>query len=153
MINSPSMSRLFEVQSRVAGRVELVDRYSTEYVAGVDQAFIGGRILSGAVLLGDSMEVIGRARCRMREAFLSISGLLFFREGPAAIRAEKNLSIRPSQSSRSSARFSPFKQVRSSPFALSVPAEFYQILGKGLEEGLVLQILFIKAGNPALQNG
>jgi hypothetical protein len=36
---------------------------------------------------------------------------------------------------------------------LSVPAELYQVLWKGLEKGLLLQILLIEAGNPALQDG
>ncbi len=93
--NMPSMSRLFEVQSSVARRVDLTDSYSTEYVAGVDQAFLGNRIMSGAVLLNRSMEEIARACCIMHEAFPYISGYLFFREGPAAIKAIKRLSVQP----------------------------------------------------------
>ena len=91
----PSMSRLSEVQSRVAGRVELVNRYSTEYVAGVDQAFPVNRILSGAVLLNRFMEVIDRACSIMHEAFPYVPGYLFFREWPAAIIAVKRISVRP----------------------------------------------------------
>lgn len=91
----PSMSRLFEVQYRVARRVDLRDSYSTDYVAAVDQAFLSNRIFSGAVLLNESMEVIDRANCSMPEAFPYIPGYLFFREGPAAIRATKRLSLRP----------------------------------------------------------
>lgn len=91
----PSMSRLSEMQSRVADRVDLTDSYSTEYVAGVDQAFPVNRILSGAMLLNKSMEVIDRACSIMHEAFPYFPGYLFFREGPAAIMAIKRLSVRP----------------------------------------------------------
>ncbi len=75
--------------------MDLKDSYSTDYVAGVDQAFLGNRIISGAVLLGESLEVISRASCILKESFPYIPGYLFFREGPAAIKAVKRLSVRP----------------------------------------------------------
>jgi deoxyinosine 3'endonuclease (endonuclease V) len=91
----PWMNRLLEVQKKIASRVDLEDSYSTEFVAGVDQAFLDGRIVSGAVVLGPMLEVIGQASCMMSAAFPYIPGLLSFREGPAAIRAVKMLSLKP----------------------------------------------------------
>ena len=86
---------MLEVQRKIASRVDLSDSYSTESVAGIDQAFLDGRIVSGAVVLGPTLEVIGRASCIMSAAFPYIPGLLSFREGPAAIRAVRKLSPKP----------------------------------------------------------
>ena len=73
----------------------LKDSYSTEAVAGVDQAFDGDIVLSGAVVLGPNLEVIDKASCSVKTSFPYIPGLLSFREGPAAIRAVKKLFRRP----------------------------------------------------------
>ena len=89
------ISHLFKVQRKVASRVDLEDSYSTEFVAGVDQAFVDDRIIFGAVVLRLSLEVIGHASCTMPAAFPYIPGLLSFREGPVAIRAVKKLTQRP----------------------------------------------------------
>jgi deoxyribonuclease V len=89
------IARLLEVQRKLAFRVDREDSYATEHVAGVDQAFVNDRIISGAVVLGPSKEVAGRACCIMKAAFPYIPGLLSFREGPAAIRAVKKLTPRP----------------------------------------------------------
>lgn len=89
------IGHLLEVQRKVASRVLLEDSYSIEFVAGVDQAFIDDRIVSGAVVLGQSLEVIDKACCIISSVFPYISGLLSFREGPAAIRAVKKLMLRP----------------------------------------------------------
>jgi deoxyribonuclease V len=86
---------LFEVQREIASRVILEDSYSTEAVAGVDQAFDGDLVFSGAVVLGPSLEVVGKASCSVKISFPYIPGLLSFREGPAAIRAVRKLFIRP----------------------------------------------------------
>jgi deoxyribonuclease V len=89
------ISHLLEVQGKVASRLDLKDSYSTEFVVGVDQAFVDDRIVSVAVVLGPSLEVIGHASCTMLAAFPYIPGLLSFREGPSAIRAVKKLTPRP----------------------------------------------------------
>lgn len=89
------IAHLQEVQRKVASRVDLKDSFSTEFVAGVDQAFVDDRIISGAVVLGPSLEVIGIASCIVPAAFPYIPGLLSFREGPVAIRAVKKLTPRP----------------------------------------------------------
>jgi deoxyribonuclease V len=86
---------LYEVQRKIASRVILEDSYSTEAVAGVDQAFAGDLVISWAVILGPSFEVISRASCSVRTSFPYIPGLLSFREGPAAVRAVEKLFTRP----------------------------------------------------------
>jgi deoxyinosine 3'endonuclease (endonuclease V) len=53
----------FEIQRKIASRVILENRYSTEAVAGVDQAFDGDIVLSGAVVLGPNLEVVDKASC------------------------------------------------------------------------------------------
>ena len=75
--------------------MSLADSFSADFVAGVDQAFLGDRIISAAVLLGPSGQVVDRASCTMKAAFPYVPGLLSFREGPAAIRAVRRLSPRP----------------------------------------------------------
>jgi deoxyribonuclease V len=89
------ITHLLEVQRKIAARVDLKDSYSTEFVAGVDQAFIDDRIISVAVVLGPSLDVIGHATCTMRAAFPYIPGLLSFREGPVAIRAVRKIMPQP----------------------------------------------------------
>jgi deoxyribonuclease V len=86
---------LFEVQTKIASRVILEDSYSTEAVAGVDQAFDGNLVFSAAVVLGHSLEVTDKASCSVKTYFPYVPGLLLFREGPAAVRAEKKLLVRP----------------------------------------------------------
>jgi deoxyribonuclease V len=86
---------LFGVQTKIASRVILTDIYSIEAVAGVDQAFDGDLVFSGAVVLGHSLEVTDKASCSVKTYFPYIPGLLSFREGPAAIRAMRKLFIRP----------------------------------------------------------
>ncbi len=87
--------RLLEVQRRIAANVSLADSFSTDFVAGVDQAFLGELIISGAVLLNVADRVIARASSAMKAAFPYVPGLLSFREGPAAIRAVKELRPKP----------------------------------------------------------
>jgi len=87
--------RLLEVQRRIAANVSLADSFSTDFVAGVDQAFLGELIISGAVLLNVADRVIARASSAMKAALPYVPGLLSFREGPAAIRAVKELRPKP----------------------------------------------------------
>jgi len=87
--------RLLEVQRRIAANVSLADSFSTDFVAGVDQAFLGELIISGAVLLNVADQVIARASSAMKAALPYVPGLLSFREGPAAIRAVKELRPKP----------------------------------------------------------
>jgi deoxyribonuclease V len=96
LLSSQRIGRLIDVQRKIASRVDLEDSFSTDHVAGVDQAFLDDLIISGAVVLGPSLDVISYASCTMQAAFPYISGFLSFREGPVAIRAVKKLKPRPS---------------------------------------------------------
>lgn len=89
------LCHLYEVQRKIASRVILENSCSTEAVAGVDQAFAGDLVISGAVILGSSSDIIAKASCSLKTSFPYIPGLLSFREGPAAIRAVKKLTPRP----------------------------------------------------------
>jgi deoxyinosine 3'endonuclease (endonuclease V) len=46
LLGSQRIGRLIDVQRKVASRVDLEDSFSTEYVAGVDQAFLDDLIIS-----------------------------------------------------------------------------------------------------------
>jgi deoxyribonuclease V len=91
----PKVARLFEVQRRIASRVVLEDGYSTEAVAGVDQALVGELVISGAVSLDASMEIADRSLSAVKSACPYVPGLLSFREGPAAIKAVRGLEAKP----------------------------------------------------------
>jgi len=87
--------RLIRVQHSVAVRVVLKDAFSCEAVAGVDQAFIEDLVISGAVVLGPDGEVRGKAHHAVKSKVPYVPGLLSFREGPPAIKAVRDLDIKP----------------------------------------------------------
>jgi deoxyribonuclease V len=88
--------RLVEVQKRIASRVRLEDSFSTELPAGVDQAFLGELVVSGAVLLDQSMKIRNASGCALKEAMPYVPGFLSFREGAAAVKAVRGLDPPPS---------------------------------------------------------
>ncbi|MFB3763708.1 MAG: endonuclease V [Methanotrichaceae archaeon] len=92
---TPTLERhLIEIQRAVASRISLIDGYSEETVAGVDQAFIEDLVISGAVVLRQ-FEIIDAA-CHAEEASIPyVPGFLSFREGPPAIMALGRLKIKP----------------------------------------------------------
>ncbi len=95
LLNSSLERRLVEVQRRIASRVVLEDRFSGEAVAGVDQAFLGDLVISGAVLLGPDGDVRSKASHTMKATVPYVPGFLSFREGPVAINAVQALDRRP----------------------------------------------------------
>ncbi len=95
LLDSSLERRLVEVQRRIASRVVLKDRFSTEAVAGVDQAFLDDLVISGAVVLGPDGDVRDKASYAMKAAVPYVPGFLSFREGPAAIKAISALDVRP----------------------------------------------------------
>jgi deoxyribonuclease V len=89
-------------QINTASRVVVEDDFCTDVVAGVDQAFIRSddcdadeKIISGAVALNSSQDVVSSSSSSGPLSFPYIPGLLSFREGPAAIRASAGLKPRP----------------------------------------------------------
>jgi deoxyribonuclease V len=99
LLSERRLARLISFQKKVASKVVLEDHFTEDILAGVDQAFFSssGRehIISGAVALSSSMQVLGTASHQSQAKFPYIPGLLSFREGPAAIRAVASLSPRP----------------------------------------------------------
>jgi deoxyribonuclease V len=90
--------KLLAVSGKIAKRVVLEDRFSTERAAGVDQAFVMGDpevIISGAVVLGQSSGIKEKSSYFMNAGFPYIPGLLSFREGPPAIAAVRALPHKP----------------------------------------------------------
>ncbi|MCX6669582.1 MAG: endonuclease V [Methanothrix sp.] len=87
--------RLVEMQRRIASRVVLQDQFSEEAVAGVDQAFSGELVISGAVVLSPSFRVLCTASHIMRAALPYVPGFLCFREGAPATKAVRDLDPKP----------------------------------------------------------
>lgn len=87
--------RLLAVQRKIASRVMLEDRFSLASVAGVDQSFVDDVVISAAVVLDPECSVLAEASSRQRTSFPYCPGYLFFREGPAAIKAVRALPFRP----------------------------------------------------------
>jgi deoxyribonuclease V len=87
--------RFFSVQKRIAARVVPEDCFSTRAVAGVDQAFLGDFVISGALIVGTE-GLSCKSGYLMKAGLPYIPGLLSFREGPAAINAIRALEIQPS---------------------------------------------------------
>lgn len=94
-LDSSLERRLVEVQRRISSRAVLDDNFSSEAVAGVDQAFVGDLVISGAVVLGPDGDVRSRACHCMKAAMPYVPGFLSFREGSPAIKAVRALDIKP----------------------------------------------------------
>ena len=88
--------RLVEVQKRIASRVCLDDSFSEEMPAGVDQAFLGELVASGAVVLDQSLKIRKASGCALKAAMPYVPGFLSFREGAAAVKAVRGLDPEPS---------------------------------------------------------
>ncbi len=99
----PSLSReeMEELQERIAADAVFENRFDFSLdgvqdlkVAGVDQAFLDDRAVSGVVILRDG-EVVERAHATASLEIPYMPGLLAFREAPAMIKALEKLSIEP----------------------------------------------------------
>lgn len=89
--------RLYKIQRDIANRAIVEDDFERlETVAGVDQAFIGDKIISGIVVLNlRSHNPLERVYSVMKADFPYIPGLLAFREGPAVIDCFSKLNEKP----------------------------------------------------------
>lgn len=93
---TPSLERrLVDVQRRIASRVVLDDSFSEEAIAGVDQAFIGELVISGAVVLDRPLNILNASGCALKAAMPYVPSFLSFREGAAAVKAVRGLDPRP----------------------------------------------------------
>ncbi len=92
-----SRDSLLDVQKLVADRVITEDDFGElRLIAGVDQAFLDDRIISGVVVLKyDSLEVVERAYSIQPVNYPYIPTFLSFREGPAIVGTFKKLKNPP----------------------------------------------------------
>ncbi len=95
--SNTSMESLLAAQKLVANLAVIEDDFGElRLIAGVDQAFVGGNIISGiVVLVYDSFEVVERTYSLQPVSYPYIPTFLSFREGPAIVGAFKKLKMRP----------------------------------------------------------
>lgn len=87
--------RLIDVERRIASRVVLEDSFYEQAPAGVDQAFLGELVISGAVVLDRSLKILNTSGCALKAVMPYVPGFLSFREGAAAIKAVRGLCPKP----------------------------------------------------------
>jgi deoxyribonuclease V len=89
------LEKLKELQLEIARKVDLRDRYNfseIKYVIGVDQTFLGEKIISCAVKFEfPELKEIERNFSVDRVTFPYIPGYLMFREGDPAVKAVEKL--------------------------------------------------------------
>ena len=85
------------LQRSLADRIRIVPlAVKPRFVAGADAAFLDDLVLAAACLFTwPQMELVETSRAVLKVRFPYVPGLLSFREGPAVIRAVKNLKRRP----------------------------------------------------------
>lgn len=88
---------LIQAQEMVASCALSEDRFGElKTIAGVDQAFLDDKIISGIVILDyDAMDVVEKKHAIQDVDFPYIPSFLSFREGPAIISAFRSLNMRP----------------------------------------------------------
>jgi len=84
-------------QAALRDKVRIVPlRKKPRYVAAVDAAFAGDRIIGAACLYRyPEVSLVEETHAEMRNLFPYVPGLLTFREGPVIIKVIKKLSIKP----------------------------------------------------------
>ncbi|MEM2918141.1 MAG: endonuclease V [Candidatus Altiarchaeota archaeon] len=88
---------LIKEQEKLSKNLFLKDSFSKiEKIAGVDQGYIGDRILSCIVVMDyKNFRLIEISSAEMKISFPYISGLLAYREMPVILKAYKKLKIKP----------------------------------------------------------
>ncbi len=87
---------LLRIQTNIAKQVVLEGpACAVESIGAVAQSFAADLVFSSALLFDELMNVIDESTAIVKTTVPYIPGLLFFREGPAAIAAVKKLRIRP----------------------------------------------------------
>ena len=92
-----TVNKLKEEQLKLAAKVSIVASVKNiKMIAGVEQAFAGSKIISGIVVCDyKSFKVIEKKYAVVDVNISYMSGLLFYREGPAAIEAFNKLEQKP----------------------------------------------------------
>ena len=89
-------SKLKEEQLKLAKEVVLKESFSkVKLIAGCDQAFVDGEVVSGVVVLDKDMQTVEKAYSIVKAQIPYIPGFLFYREGPAIIDAFNKLEKKP----------------------------------------------------------
>ena len=88
---------LIQAQEMVASCALVEDQFGElKTIAGVDQAFLDDKIISGIVILDyETMDIVEKKHSIKDVDFPYISSFLSFREGPAIISAFRSLKTRP----------------------------------------------------------
>ena len=87
---------LLRIQTDIAKQVVLEDPAGqVASIGAVAQSFDDDLVFSSAILVDALMNVIDESTAIAKTTVPYVPGLLFFREGPAAIAAVKKLRIRP----------------------------------------------------------
>ena len=89
--------KLEEEQIKLAKKVIVKDDFEkTERIAGVDQAFANGNVISGIVVCSyKDLNLIEKKYAVVKAKFPYISGFLSYRESPAIIEAFNQLENKP----------------------------------------------------------
>jgi len=89
-------AKLKEEQLKLANEVVLKESFSkVKLIAGCDQAFVDGEVISGVVVLDKEMNLIEKTHSVAKAQIPYIPGFLFYREGPAIIEAFNKLEKKP----------------------------------------------------------
>ncbi len=89
--------KLIEEQIRLAKKVELKDGFDKlELLGGVDQAYVGDKIISCAVVVNaDSLKLVDKACTISYPPMPYVPGFLSYREGPIIVETISKLNERP----------------------------------------------------------
>jgi deoxyribonuclease V len=95
-LDATQFQDLLRIQTNIAKQVILEDAAGDfTSVGAVAQSFADDVVFSSTIVVDGLMNVIDEATAIKKTLVPYVPGLLFFREGPAAIAAIKKLSIRP----------------------------------------------------------
>ena len=89
-------AKLKEEQLKLANEVVLRESFSkVKLIAGCDQAFVDGEVISGVVVLDKELSIIEKTHSVVKAPIPYIPSFLFYREGPAIIEAFNKLKKKP----------------------------------------------------------
>ncbi len=90
------IERLKEEQILLARKIIVRDDFKEiKTIAGCDQAFYDKKVISAIVVCDKDMNILEKAVAEIDEKIPYIPGLLFYREGPAAVEAFHKLNTKP----------------------------------------------------------
>lgn len=91
-----NIEQLKEEQIGFARKIVVNDDFKEiKTIAGCDQAFCKGKVISAVVVCDKEMNVVEQATAEAEEKFPYIPGFLFYREGLAAVESFRKLNNKP----------------------------------------------------------